>query len=192
MDDKIYSNTANAKVASHIHGRVRLKLHPNNRSPEAMESLYHRLTSLEGIQNVRLNQKCGSVVVHYDKDRHSMAGILGFLEDLDIVVESVGHLPSVDLDSGPDNAYGQTPEFIAAIDDLNARIKQTTGLPVNLKHVIPLTFLTAGIWSIGKSGLMVEKVPGWLFLWLAFDIFVKMHSGHNIPASSEYPQNEEV
>ena len=112
MGDKIYSNTANATVASHIHGRIRLKLHPDSRSPEVMESIQHKLKSLEGIENVRLNHQCGSVVVHYDQGRHSMAGILGFLEDLDIVVESIGHLPTIDLDNGPANAKEQIPEFI--------------------------------------------------------------------------------
>jgi hypothetical protein len=45
--------------------------------------------------------------------------------------------------------------------------------------VLPLAFVGARLWSIGRKGLMIESVSGWLFLWLAFDMFVKLHlSGH--------------
>lgn len=67
--------------------------------------------------------------------------------------------------------------FLAAIDDLNARFHAVTGIPVDLKLVMPLTLAGAGIWSIGKNGLMLESVPGTLLLWLAFDMFVKLHPG---------------
>lgn len=179
MVKKANSNTTNAKIASHIHGRIRFKLHSDSRSHEAMEAIQKKLNTLEGIHDVRLNHNCGSVIVNYDKGQHSMAGILRFLEDLDVIVESVGHLPTIDTSNDAAFGKGQTTEFIAAINDLNVRIQQSTGLPFNLKLALPLTFLAAGVWSIGKSGLMIEKVPGWLFVWLAFDIFVKMHSSHN-------------
>ncbi len=164
-----------ARVASHVPGRIRFKLHPQNRDRETMEGIEQKLKSLEGVHNVRLNPACGSVTVHYDHERHSMAGILGFLEDLDVVVDSIGHLPTVGENGASPQGEGESPEFLTAINDLNRRIQQTTGLPVNLKLLLPLTFIGAGIWSIGKKGLMVESMPGWLFLWLAFDIFVKMH-----------------
>lgn len=166
-----------AVVASHIPGRIRFKLHSQNRDKETMERLKHNLEAQEGIHNVRLNPACGSVTVHYDHSRHSMSSILSFLEDMDVIVESIGHLPSVgeneDLDYG-----GEKPEFIAAVNDLNWRIRRTTGLPVDLKLMLPLAFVGAGAWSISRKGLMIESVPGLLFLWLAFDMFVKLHSAH--------------
>jgi hypothetical protein len=69
----------------------------------------------------------------------------------------------------------ETAGFLAAIDDLNQRISAATGLPINLKLALPLAFVGAVLWSIGRKGLMIEMVPGWLFLWLAFDMFVKLH-----------------
>ena len=104
-----------------------------------------------------------------------MAGILGFLEDLDIVVESIGHLPDLEDAAETAEGNGHAPEFLNAINDLNRRIRERTGLPVDLKAVLPLIFVAAGIWSVGKKGLMIESIPGWLFMWLAFDIFVKLH-----------------
>jgi hypothetical protein len=140
-----------------------------------MEGIKRTLEAQEGIHDVRLNPACGSVTVHYDHNRHSMSGILGFLEDLDVIIDSIGYLPSIgetgDIDHG-----GVAPEFIEAVNNLNGRLHRATGIPVDLKLVLPLAFVGAGIWSIGRKGLMIESVPGLLFLWLAFDMFVKLHS----------------
>jgi hypothetical protein len=167
--------TSHARIASHVPGRLRFKLHDQSRERKTMEQIGLKLRSLEGIRDVRLNPACASVTVHYDRDRHSMAGILGVLEDLDVVVESIAHLPSTG-ENGDSNGPGDhTPGFIDAINDLNARIRRTTGLPIDLKLALPLAFVGAGVWSIGRKGLMIESVPGWLFLWIAFDMFVKLH-----------------
>lgn len=171
MDKKTSAKTILSKVASHVPGRIRLKLHQGNRDRETMEAIQRKLKELEGVDDVKLNHDCGSVTVLYDKGRHSMGGILRFFEDLDVVVESIGHLPAV----GEEDDNGHTPEFLAAINDINRRIRKATGLPVNLKLALPLAFVGAGVWSIGKRGLMIESVPGWFFMWLAFDIFVKLH-----------------
>jgi hypothetical protein len=98
---------------------------------------------------------------------------MGLLEDVDVLVESVGHLPGVEGGSHDDGLISSG--FLAAVEDLNRRIQSATGLPIDLKLVLPLSFVSAGLWSVTKRGLMIETVPGWLFLWFAFDMFVKLH-----------------
>jgi hypothetical protein len=163
-----------AKVASHTPGRLRFKLHTLSRDPDTLEGIVENLQTREGIHTVRLNRDCGSVTVHYDKERHSMAGILGFLEDIDVLVESIAHVPGAG-EGVEAAAGGHAPGFITAINDLNERLRQVSGLPVDLKLVLPLAFVGAGVWSVGKRGLMIESMPGWLFFWFAFDMFVKLH-----------------
>ena len=180
MADAKPKRTNSPRIASHVPGRIRLKLPVHRRDQATMESIKRNLQALDGIHEVRLNPACGSVTVHYDHARHTMAGILGFLEDLDVVVESIGHLPSIGANGDPGHDR-DSPEFIAAIDDLNRRIRQTTGLPFNLKLLLPLAFVGAGTWSIAKKGWMIEGTPGWLFLWFAFDMFVKLHPGKDRP-----------
>ncbi|MGZ5050212.1 MAG: HMA2 domain-containing protein [Methylobacter sp.] len=160
-----------AVVASHVPGRIRFKLHKRNADRKTMEGVKHNLEGLEGIRDVRLNPACGSVTVRYDHSRHSMSGILGFLEDMDVIIESIKHLPDIGTDDSNDLS-----EFMSAVNDLNRRFYEATGLALDLKIVLPLAFLGAGIWSISQKGLMLEKVPGLLFVWLAFDIYVKMHA----------------
>jgi len=74
---EVRSKTRTAQVASHVPGRLRLKLHPRHRDKDTMEGIRSKLAAREGINDVRLNPACGSVTVHYDHDRHKMSGILG-------------------------------------------------------------------------------------------------------------------
>ncbi len=175
MADANPNKNQSAVVTSHVPGRIRFKLHSQNRDKKTMEGIRRNLEAQEGIHDVRLNPACGSMTVHYDHDRHSMSGILGLLEDMNVIIDSIRHLPSLGEDGYTDHD-GEAPEFVAAVNDLNRRIRGATGLPVDLKLVLPLAFVGAGVWSIGKKGLMIENVPGLLFLWLAFDMFVKLHS----------------
>lgn len=178
MNTETASRRHTASIASLVPGRLRLKLHRHNRDSRVLDHIKNRLESQAGVNHVRTNAANGSVTVHYDATRHSTAGILGWLEDLDLIVESIGHLPSINGGDRQDSAG-----FLAAVGDLNGRVRHAAGFPVDIKLVLPLAFLSAGIWSIARRGLMIEAVPGWLLLWFAFDIFVKLHPNHVRSAS---------
>lgn len=164
-----------AGVASHVPGRLRVKLQPQSRAAHVMGRIADNLQSQDGIRGVKVNPCTGSITVHYDHARHDTGGILSLLEDLDVVIESATQAPEVVEAEGKGNDGTQARDFLAAIDDLNARIRAASGIPIDLRLVLPLTFAGAGIWSIARQGLMIESMPGWLFLWLAFDMFVKLH-----------------
>jgi len=172
-----------AHIASLTLGRLRMKLHPQSRGASTMQGIQTNLQALEGVQDVRVNPANGSVTMHFDPRRHSPAGIIRLLEDIDVLVESIGHLPSVE-DGKPGEGQGSTG-FLATVEDLNQRIRLATGIPVNLKLILPLSFVGAGVWSIARKGLMIETVPGWLFLWFAFDMFVKLHPVVNAKTVAE-------
>jgi len=164
-----------ARVASATPGRIRIKLHPSHRGRTFMDGIKAGLDPQAGVHHVRINRSTGSVTVKYDHAQHNKTSILGLLEDLDVVVQSVGGMaPTEALKPGGDEA-GSPEGFLAAVNDLNRRLYEKTGTPVDLKLVLPLVFAGAGVWSIARRGLMIEAVPGWLFLWFAFDMFVKLH-----------------
>jgi len=160
-----------AHVASLTPGRLRIKLHPQNRDALTLQGIQLDLQSHKGVSDVRVNPANGSLTMNFDKSHFSAKGIMGLLEDVDVLVESVGHLPTME---GADSSASPTG-FLAAVEDLNRLIKSATCLPIDLKLVLPLSFVGAGLWSIARRGLMIETVPGWLFLWFAFDMFVKLH-----------------
>jgi len=99
---------------------------------------------------------------------------LGFLEDLDVVAQETSPVFEGDLPEAAGEGGAQL-SFLQAIEDLDFRVWRSTVARINLKIALPLVFALAGLWSISKKGLMVAQVPGWLFLWMAFDMFVKLH-----------------
>ncbi len=170
-----------AQVASHIPGRLRVKLHPQSRQLHVMNRIKENLEAQEGIHQVQVNQITGSITMQYDHRLHGDMGIFGLLKDVDVIVETLMHAPAIEQPRLSSEAGGVLPTFIEAIDDLNNRVFRLTGIRIDLKLLLPLAFFGAGVWSISKSGLMIEKVPGWLFLWLAFDMFVKLYPNRSAP-----------
>jgi len=164
-----------ARIASAIPGRLRLKLHRSHRDQDIMNGIKRGLEPADGVHDVKINRSTGSITVRYDHARQTRDGVLGLFQDLDVVVQSIGHVPSIEASEGGKSTSAGSEGFLAAVNDLNRRIYDTTGVPVDLKILLPIAFAGAGIWSIARRGLMVESVPGWLFLWFAFDILVKLH-----------------
>ena len=175
MMSKTEKGHKHGKIASAIPGRLRIKLHRSHRSQDLMNGIKQNLSPRDGVHDVKLNRSTGSITVKYDHERHNTESILALFKDLDVVVQSLGHVPVPgEFESGeaePVTAEG----FLTAVNDLNRRIYRKTGIPLDLRIVLPLSFAGAGLWSIARRGLMIESVPGWLFLWFAFDMFVKLH-----------------
>ncbi|MCG6878870.1 MAG: heavy-metal-associated domain-containing protein [Deltaproteobacteria bacterium] len=167
-----------ARVVSAVPGRIRVKIHRTKRNPALMNEVKKNIGSQEGIQDVRLNNHTGSVTVRYDHERHTKETVMKLLEDFDTVFQSLGREAEFEKpEDGADTTLASAG-FVEALNDLNRRIYGKTGVPINLKILMPVLFAGAGLWSISRRGLMIEAVPGWLFLWLAFDMFVKLHPSH--------------
>jgi cation transport ATPase len=170
-----------AQLVSHVPGRIRIKLHPRIRRVHVMRQIEENLSAQEGIQDVKTNEATGSVRINYDVKRHDMPGIRKVLEDLDVIVSDYAGTAMPEGEATTGGAKNSIT-FVGAVEDLNGWLSSVTGVPINLKVIMPLGFLGAGLWSILRNGLMAVKIPGWVFLWLAFDSFVKLHPA--VPASS--------
>ena len=161
-------------IVSDVPGRMRIKLHPESRRPVFIDKLKEKMVTREGIHRVKLNHTTGSLTLHYDRDRLTRDRVLGLLEDLDVVAKEITPAFEGDIPDGGDETATQM-SFLQAVEDLNSRVWRTTGIRLDLKMALPLVFVLAGLWSIRKQGLMIAQVPGWIFLYLAFDMFIKLH-----------------
>ncbi len=158
-----------ARLASHIPGRLRVKLAESSRGARIMDRIKEQLSDVAGIDTVDLNRTTGSITVHYDHKKYTVDGIHQVLEDVDVVLANLTDAPSIVKDTK------ESPTFIGAIEDLSRRLSGAVGINIDLKTALPLTLLAAGAWSIARQGLRVSQVPAWALLWLAFDTFVKLH-----------------
>ena len=78
-----------AEVASHISGRLRVRLHRRSRHPHVMMQLKKSIEEQQGVHGVEVNQAAGSITVKYDEQTHGGTGIFDLLEALDVIVGSV-------------------------------------------------------------------------------------------------------
>ena len=163
-----------AQLASHVPGRIRIKLHHSSRRVYIIRRIEENLAAQEGIQDVKTNEATGSIRINYDTRRHDMPGIRKVLEDVDVIVSDYA---GTSIPEGEATTGGAKNDltFVGAVEDLNKWLSTVTGVPINLKIILPLGLLGAGLWTILRDGLAATKIPGWIFLWLAFDSFVKLH-----------------
>jgi len=160
-----------AQLAHHIPGRLRVRLPRGDRRSHVMERLQHDLLTQPGVHAVDVNHAAGSVTVSYDPQQHSDTSMLGLLEDLEVVVGTVLEVP-----------HGATTLSLAgALDDLSHRFSAWTGHALNLRVLFPLSLAGFGLWQIRKHGLLLDTLPSWFLLWLAFDAFVKLHEHQGTP-----------
>jgi hypothetical protein len=129
----------------------------------------------QGVHGVEVNHAAGSITVKYDEQTHGGMGIFDLLEALDVIVGTVMDAPRIEAPTEWDGHSKAAVTLAGVLDDLDKGIAGFTGHAVNLRTLFPLSLAGLGVWRILESGLMLEMVPGWLLLWLAFDSFVKLH-----------------
>jgi hypothetical protein len=172
-----------AKTASATRGRLRIRFDRSSRDQALLERVKHHLSTQNGIDGIDANPGTGSMTIRYDESQQSKASLFHLLDDLDVVMDVAVHAS----DSG--GAGGSTGKNLAgAIDDLSAWMRHKTGVRANLRNWLPLGLAGAGVWSLAREGPMIESVPGWVFLWLALDVFVKLHpeqAAHRAPPSAQ-------
>jgi|RhiMetdeSRZDD1v2_1073273.scaffolds.fasta_scaffold166488_2 heavy-metal-associated domain-containing protein len=175
MPDTPPRSRHHVEVASHIPGRLRVRVHRHSRHSHVMMQLKKTIEEQQGVHGVEVNHAAGSITVKYDAQTHRETGIFDLLEDLDVIVGTVMDAPQIEAPTEGDGHSKAAVTLTGALDDLDKRVAGLTGHTVNLRTLFPLSLAGLGVWRILESGLMLEMVPGWLLLWLAFDSFVKLH-----------------
>ena len=60
----------NLQIAHQVPGRVRMKIPTAKGNPELLKQISEVFGAIPGIENITVNPTTGSVVLHYDADRH--------------------------------------------------------------------------------------------------------------------------
>jgi len=58
------------QIAHQVPGRIRMKVPSLKTNPELAEQIKQTFSAIPGIEQVKINPTTGSVVLHYDQDRH--------------------------------------------------------------------------------------------------------------------------
>jgi Heavy metal associated domain 2 len=172
MDDAP-SSRHQAEVASDIPGRLRVRF--PRRSRHILTDLQQALAGEQGIQAVDVNHTAGSLTVTYDQQVHQRTDIVGLLRDLDVLLATVLDAPQIDTPPGEKAQPLAALTVADVLDDLDQQVAGLTGYPVHLRTLVPLSLVGLGAWQSWTQGLGFTMIPGWLWLWLGFDAFVKLH-----------------
>jgi len=180
-------------IAHQVPGRVRLKIPSAKGNPELLEQISQTFGVIPGIEQITVNPATGSVVLHYDADRHDeFHG--GFQHHYQHAAPGSLRPPQTDLDAFT-NKIEEEAEFLArnsesarAVVDffkmLDREIKVATGNTVDLKILLAVGLIGVTVFEIGASA----ATPVWVTLTLfALNHFIEMHTPRPAPVSAGAP-----
>jgi hypothetical protein len=136
-----------------------------------------RLVDRTGVNSVATNARTGSVLVTYDHHRLTRDDMVAMLYDVGTVVRSALGAEELPEDLGRDHTGESSTAtgLIGALTDLDARVSAVTGGRVDVKLLVPAGLGLVAVRQIMSNGLGLAEVPGYLLLWLTFDVFYKLH-----------------
>ena len=154
------------QIAHQVPGRVRMKIPSAKGNPELLEQMKQTLVVIPGIEQVTINPATGSLVLHYDTDRHDE--FHGHLEG-----HTGGHhrpAPTNEIDALASKIQ-QEAEFLAenshtarvVVDffrELDKQIKNGSGNTIDLKIVLAFGIASFTILEVGANA----ATPVWVTL----------------------------
>ena len=160
------------QIAHQVPGRIRMKVPSVKTNPELAEQLKQTFAAIPGIEEVTVNPTTGSVVLHYDIDRHHE--FHGHLHH-----HTGGHYkpPTNEIDSLA-SKIEQEAEYLAehshtakvVVDffrEFDHQIKTASGNVVDLKIVLAAGIAGFTIFEVGASA----ATP----VWVTLSIFALNH-----------------
>jgi hypothetical protein len=180
-------------VAHQVPGRVRMKVASAKGNPELLKQIGETFGTIPGIERVSVNPATGSVVLHYDTDRHDE-----FHGGLERHYQSAGiqccSPPNTEIDVLA-NKIADEADFLAqnshsarAIVDLfkkcDREIKLASGNMVDLKIVLAIGIIGVTVLEVGAT----TATPIWLTLMIfSVNHAIEMHQPHRQAAAVSAP-----
>ena len=159
------------KVVHRLPHRTRIRMPAVHRTPGKMEKMGDRLRQIDGVKDVQVDHRTGSILLKHSEDP-------GIIESLMVSLEEAGDLfLSVMMEEeGPESELSMVSKFLKdTLGTANANVSRSTRGFIDLRMIVPIGFLGTAIWKMRKSqGWMVE-VPPYVLLWYAWDSYMKLH-----------------
>ena len=183
----------NLKVEHQVPGRVRMKIPAGKGNPELLKQISEMFGVIPGIEQVTVNPATGSVVLHYDADRHDeFHG--SFREQYDahhaahgVASNGGGHGADTELDKLT-HSIEEEAEYLArhshsariVVDFVKAcdhEIKRMTNNNIDLKIVFAVGIICATVFEVGATA----ATPVWVTLAIfTVNHFIQLHESQAI------------
>jgi hypothetical protein len=166
----------NLKVAHQVPGRIRLKVGSAKGNEELLRQIAETFGVIPGIEHVTVKPETGSIVLHYDVDRHDEFHGM-FSQHYQAHGGTNHHAPATELDELAQRIEDEA-EFLAKHSDTaralvdfvkqcDHQFKTVTGNTVDLKIVLAGGVIAFTLLEVGASA----ATP----VWVTFAIFTLNH-----------------
>jgi hypothetical protein len=181
----------NLKIEHQVPGRVRMKIPAGKGNPELLKQISEVFGVIPGIEEVIVNPTTGSVVLHYDTDRHdefhgsfkehcdahhaahgvtngaSTGGLHGADTELDKLTHSIEE--EAEFLARHSHTARLVVDFVKMCD---SEIKRATNNNVDLKIVFAITIIGFTVFEVGATA----ATPVWVTLAIfTVNHFIEMH-----------------
>lgn len=168
-----------ARIAHHVPGRMRVRVHGAKRNPAILAGLKSRISEADGVTRVEANRDTGSLIIHYRNrsprqfEEH-LAELGQSNETFDLAIGQAGELWA---------ALEKEANFLAAHSELartvvnetkrlDVAVKKATDNTVDLKVLVPLGLAVLSFMYLGTD----VATPLWVSLGVfSFNSFVSLH-----------------
>ena len=181
------------QIAHQVPGRVRMKIPAGKGNPELLKQISEVFGAIPGIEEVTVNPTTGSVVLHYDADRHdefhgtfpnimqlmvpptaatpiaapSMAGCMAPTPRLDKLTSSIE--AEAEFLASHSHSARAVVDFVKKID---REIKMATNNTIDLKILFAAGIIAFTVFEVGATA----ATPVWVTLAIfTVNHFIEMH-----------------
>jgi hypothetical protein len=160
-------------IAHHLPQRTRIKLPRSHRDAASIARITDSIKRVNTVNSVEVNARTGSMLVYHEEDTEILGSLQGALGEV------AGELIEAALEAEAMSFPGLSivAHLIGkTMGKADTHLSTATNNLVDLKTMLPVTFVAAGIAQSLRSGVFLGPVPNWVFFYLAYDTYMRFHS----------------
>jgi hypothetical protein len=183
----------NLKIEHQVPGRVRMKIPAGKGNPELLKRISETFAVIPGIEEVTVNPATGSIVLHYDSDRHDEfhgnfrghydahhaahgASANGGLHGTDTELDKLTHSIEEEAEFLARHSHSArvVVDFVKTLDH---EIKKATNNNIDLKIVFAVSIIALTVFEVGATA----ATPVWLTLAIfTVNHYIQLHEQQSI------------
>jgi copper chaperone CopZ len=160
-------------VAHHLPHRTRYRLARKYRDADTVDRIRRSIVNVPGVNGVDVNDRTGSILVHHEEKPCMLEELAGAFEDVagDIFQE----ITTAEIDELIPGASIIGYVIKRRFGDLNQQVAGASNNMIDLKMMLPIGFLLAGLHKAAKNRNWFDHVPAWVLFYYAYDSYLKFH-----------------
>lgn len=169
-------------VTHHLPHRTRYRLSSKYRDTDTVNRLRRSIATVPGVKDVEINDRTGSILVHHEERPGMLDSLAVAFEDVagDIFQEITTAEINEVLPGASILGYLIKRRFSA----LDSKLSDASNNMIDLKMLLPIGFLLAGLHKIAKNRNWFDQVPAWVLFYYAYDSYLKFHGPSVRPANA--------